>query len=107
MIFRTFIATAFALMSAFQPVSAVATVPSGFQYIVTNADDELVFGKVLARSGDVSIMNVYIVDANGVGENGWTTGYNCADKTWQSSNGEWKTFVPGSIGEDLLEAACR
>ena len=107
MIFRTFIAPAFALMSAFQPVSAVATVPSGFQYIVTSADEELYFGKVLARSGDVSIMNIYIVDANGVGENGWTTGYNCADQTWQSSSGEWETTVPGSISEDLLEAACR
>ena len=68
--YSTFIAPVLALMSAIQPVSAVTQVPEGYRYIATAHDQEMYFGKVVARSGDVAFMQVFTLEQSGE-QGGW------------------------------------
>ena len=88
-----------------QPVKAVPQVPAGFEYITSSDDDEMFFGKVVARSGDISYLKTFSVEENGT-EHQWVESYNCADESFKNDEGNWEAIMPNTVGTLLLEAAC-
>lgn len=105
MIFRTFIAPVFAAMTAIQPVSAMQQVPAGFQFLTDSTDGDLYFGKPMARSGDISWIKMFTIQADGTTEQ-WTSTFNCSNTTYKSSEG-WRPVNPQTVGIEWFKAACR
>ena len=105
MIFRTLIAPAFAAMTAIQPVTAMQQVPAGFEFITDSTEGDLYFGKPMARSGDISFIKMFTIQADGSTES-WISTFNCSNRTHKSSTG-WKPVSPESVGIEWLKAACK
>ena len=104
--YSTFIAPVLALMSAIQPVGAVTQVPEGYGYITTANDQEMYFGKVVARSGDIAFMKVFRLEPSGE-QGGWLGQYNCADNTWEDGEGNWQPVNPETVGAEIYKHACK
>ena len=104
--YSTFIAPVLALMSAIQPVSAVPQVPAGYRYITTASDQEMYFGKVVARSGDIAFMQIFTLEPSGE-QGGWLGQYNCADNTWEDGEGSWLPVDPETVGAEIYKYACK
>ena len=105
MIFRTFIAPVFAAMTAIQPVSAMQQVPAGFEFLTDSTKGDLYFGKPMARSGPISFIKMFTIQADGSTEE-WVSTFNCTDRTYKSDN-TWKPVNMKSVGSEWLKAACK
>ena len=106
MIFRTLIAPAFAAMTAIQPVSAMQQVPAGFAFINNSDEGDLYFGKPIARSGQLSFIQMYTIQADGTTSQ-FTSTFDCGNTTYKSGDGTWKPVNPQTVGIDWFTTACR
>ena len=106
MIFRTFIAPAFALMSALQPVGAVQQVPNGFSYINAANDGSLYFGKRVAKAGTHAFMQMFEIEPDGSVDQ-WTATFDCSNNTFEVGPNEWEPLDPNSVGQQWFNAACK
>ena len=91
-------------MTAIQPVTAMEQVPAGFQFITDSTDGDLYFGKPIARSGDVSFIKMFTIQADGKTDSFVST-FNCSNATYKSGD-NWKPVNPQSVGIEWLKAAC-
>ena len=105
MIFRTFIAPVLAAMTAIQPVAAVQEVPTGFEFLTDSTEGDLYFGKPMARSGPVSYIKVFIIEADGTTKS-WVSTFNCSSVTYKNGD-TWKPVNPESVGIEWFKAACK
>jgi len=111
---KVFIATVF--LFATTPVHAAATsvalnsvpqVPAGFEYITQGANDDIYFGKVLARQGDQSWTSIHMIKPSGESFQ-WVSQYNCKDNTYSLGDGKgWEAIDPESVGSDMILFGCR
>lgn len=88
-----------------QPVKAVPQVPAGLEYIISSDKDEMFFGKVVARSGNISYVKMFSIEEDGT-EHKWVESYNCADETYEAGEGDWEAIMPNTIATYVLKAAC-
>ena len=105
MIFRTLIAPAFAALTALQPVGAVQEVPAGFEFLTDSTKGDLYFGKPMARSGSISFIKMFTIQADGSTEE-WVSTFNCSNRTYKSDD-TWKPVNPESVGIEWFKAACK
>ena len=107
MIFRTLVAPAFAVMSAFQPVSAMQQVPAGFVFINDSKEGDLYFVKKVATQGEITFFQVHIMEPDG---NTRLATYLANCETRQMNPGSdpegWQTPDSKTVGADWLNAAC-
>ena len=88
---------------------AMATSPaaaSDYEYLNVAADQTVYFAKVGAQEGNTVVLLMKWTASDGR-QGDFSSAFRCGEGLTDSSKGGWEPVVPGSIGHNWYEYACK